>query len=61
MAGGHNVKATSWVTVALIVIASVLYGFALPLHSIGLAIAGSVVLLAGLVTGAVYHILDDAY
>ena len=61
MAGGHNVRATSWVTVTLIVVASILLGFALPLHSLPLAIAGGVILLAGLVTGGVYHIMDDAY
>lgn len=61
MAGQHNVKVTSWITVALIVIASVLLGFALPMHSIPLAVAGGAVLLAGLVTGVVYRIMDDAY
>ncbi len=61
MAGGHNVRATSWVTVALIVVASVLLGFALPMRSLALTIIGSVVLLAGLVMGAVGRIMDDAY
>ncbi|MGZ6844793.1 MAG: hypothetical protein ACXVF2_21690 [Blastococcus sp.] len=61
MAGGHNVRATSWVTVVLIVVASVLFGFALPMRSLPLAIAGGVVLLLGLVVGAVYRIMDDAY
>jgi len=36
MAGGHNVRATSWVTVVLIVVASILLGFALPLQSLPL-------------------------
>jgi hypothetical protein len=61
MAGGHNVKATSWVTVVLIVVASVLLGFALPLESLALAVVGGVLLLVGLVTGVVYRIMDDAY
>jgi hypothetical protein len=61
MAGGHNVKPTSWVTVVLIVVASVLLGFALPMSSLPLAIAGGIVLLAGLVTGVVFRIMDDAY
>jgi hypothetical protein len=57
----HNVRPTSWVTVLLIVTASVLLGFALPLHSLPLAIAGGVVLLLGIIMGAVYRIMDDAY
>jgi hypothetical protein len=61
MAGGHNVKPTSWVTVVLIVVASVLLGFALPLHSVPLAVGGGVLLLAGLVTGVAFRIMDDAY
>ena len=61
MAGGHNVKTTSWVTVALIIVASVLLGFALPMHSIALTVAGGIVLLAGIVMGAVFRIMDDAY
>jgi drug/metabolite transporter (DMT)-like permease len=61
MAGSHNVKPTSWLAVLLIIAGSVLLGFALPMHSVPLAIAGGVALLAGLVTGAVYHIMDDAY
>ena len=45
----------------LIVVASILLGFALPMHSMGLAIAGGVVMLAGLVVATVYRIMDDAY
>jgi predicted aspartyl protease len=61
MSGEHEARMTSWITVVLIIVASVLYGFALPMHSMALAIAGTVVLVAGLVTGAVYRIMDDAY
>ena len=61
MAGGHNVKTTSWITVVLIIAGSVLFGFALPMRSMPLAAAGAVVLVAGLVLGAVYRIMDDAY
>lgn len=61
MSGEHPSKMTSWVTVALIIVASVLLGFALPLGSLALAIAGGLVMVAGLVTGAVFHIMDDAY
>ena len=61
MAGSHNVKPTSWVTVLLVVAASVLFGFALPMQSLTLAIVGGVALVAGLVLGAVFGIMDDAY
>jgi hypothetical protein len=61
MAGGHNVRPTSWVTVALIIVASVLLGFALPMSSLPLAIAGGVLLLAGFVTAVAFRIMDDAY
>jgi membrane-bound ClpP family serine protease len=61
MAGGHGTKPTSWITVLLIIAAAVLFGFALPMDSWGLAIAGAVALVAGIVTGAVFRIMDDAY
>jgi hypothetical protein len=61
MAGEHSARATSWVSVILIVVASILLGFALPMHSLALAIAGGVVLLAGVVVGLRFGILDDAY
>jgi hypothetical protein len=61
MASGHNVKPTSWVTVVLIIVASILLGFALPLHSLPLAIGGGVLLLLGFVTGGVFHIMEDAH
>ncbi len=61
MSGGHNVRVTSWITVVLIVIASVLLGLALPMESLALAIAGGVVLLVGLVMAVAYRIMDDAY
>jgi membrane-bound ClpP family serine protease len=58
---GHNVRATSWVAVALIVVASVLFGFALPMHSMSLAIAGGVLMLLGMIVAIAYRIMDDAY
>ena len=61
MAGSHNVKPTSWLTVVLIVVASVLFGFALPMESWALAAAGAIILVIGLILGAVYRIMDDAY
>jgi hypothetical protein len=61
MAGSHNVKTTSWVAVGLMIVASILLGFALPLHSLPLAVAGAAVFLAGMVVGAIFHVMEDAY
>lgn len=61
MAGGHNVKTTSWVAVVLMIVASVLLGFALPMNSLALAIVGGVLFLVGLVIGVVFRIMEDAY
>jgi hypothetical protein len=61
MAAGHTVKPVSWVTVVLIIAASVLLGFALPMHSLPLAIAGGAVLLVGLVMAVVFRIMDEAH
>ena len=61
MSAEHPSRMTSWITVVLIVVASVLLGFALPMRSLGLAIVGGVVLLAGVVMAFVYRIMDDAY
>ena len=57
----HKHKMTSWVTVALIVIASVVLGFAFVAKSLVLTIIGGVFLLAGIVLGVVGRIMDDAY
>ncbi len=61
MAGGHNVKSTSWVAVVLIIAASIALGFALPLHSLTLAIVGGAVLVVGLVIAVAFRIMEDAY
>lgn len=61
MAGGHNVKPTSWVTVALIIVGSILLGFALPMGSVALGVAGGALFVVGLVTAVVFRIMDDAY
>ena len=58
-AQGH--KASSWVVVVLIVIASVVLGFAFVLQSIPLAIVGFVVGIAGVVLGAVTRIMEDVH
>lgn len=62
MAGTHNKHSRmSWVTVGLIVVATVLLGFAFVLQSIPLAVVGVVLGLAGMFTGWKAKIFEDAY
>ena len=56
----HKHKMTSWITVALITVASIVLGFAFVLQSIPLAVVGGVLLVAGIVLGVVGGIMDDA-
>ena len=56
----HKHKTTSWITVGLITVASIVLGFAFVLQSIPLAIVGGVVLIAGIVLGVTGGIMDDA-
>ena len=56
----HKHKMTSWITVALITVASIVLGFAFVLQSIPLAIVGGVILVAGIVLGVTGGIMDDA-
>ena len=56
----HKHKMTSWITVALITVASIVLGFAFVLQSIPLAVVGGVFLVAGVVLGITGGIMDDA-
>ncbi len=57
----HKHKVTSWITVALICVASIVLGFAFVLTSITLTVIGVVIGLAGMVLGFTGRILDDAH
>ena len=57
----HKHKMTSWITVALITVASIVLGFAFVLQSIPLAIVGGVLLVGGMVLGITGGIMDDAH
>ena len=62
MAGtAHKHKMTSWITVALITVASIVLGFAFVLQSIPLTVVGGVLLVAGMVLGVTGKIMDDAH
>ena len=56
----HKHKMTSWITVALITVASIILGFAFVLQSIPLAVVGGLLLLAGVVLGITGGIMEDA-
>ena len=56
----HKHKTSSWITVGLITLASIVLGFAFVLQNIPLAIVGGVLMLAGVVLGVTGGIMDDA-
>lgn len=57
----HKHKVTSWVTVGLLVVASIVLGFAFVFQSIPLAVVGGVAGIAGIVLGITGRIMDDAH
>jgi hypothetical protein len=56
----HKHKRSSWITVALITVASIVLGFAFVLQSIPLTVVGGVLLVAGVILGITGGIMDDA-
>ena len=60
-ATAHTGQMASWITVLLLVAASIVLGFAFVLQSIPLAVVGGVLGSAGVVMGVTGRILDDAY
>lgn len=61
MAESHNARATSWATVVILIVGFILLGFALPMESMILGIAGGVALVVGVVMGFAFRIMDDYY
>ena len=59
MAEGHSSKPTSWATVLVLIVAFVLLGFALPMESMVLGIAGGVLLLVGVVMVFAFQVMED--
>lgn len=62
MAGtAHKHKMTSWVTVILLIVSSIVLGFAFVLQSLPLAVVGLVIGVVGVVLGVTGKIMDDAH
>jgi membrane-bound ClpP family serine protease len=59
MADGHRSKPTSWATVLVLILGFVILGFALPMASVALGVAGVVVLVVGVVMAFAFRIMDD--
>jgi membrane-bound ClpP family serine protease len=59
MAEGHRSKPTSWASVLVLIVGFVLLGFALPMQSVVLGVAGGAVLLVGLVMAFAFRIMED--
>jgi len=57
----HKHRTASWITVLLIVAASVVLAFAFVFTSVVLAVIGGVLLVAGAVLGITSGIMDDAH
>ncbi|MCW2716111.1 MAG: hypothetical protein JWN88_3158 [Frankiales bacterium] len=56
----HKHKMTSWLTVLVLVVASVVLGFAMVLQSMPLWIAGGVLVVVGTVMAFAFKIMEDA-
>ncbi|TAL17573.1 MAG: hypothetical protein EPN99_11895 [Frankiales bacterium] len=62
MAGtAHKHKLTSWITVAVLILSSVVIGVAFVVQSIPMGIVGVVVGVIGVVLGITGKIMDDAH
>ena len=57
----HKHKVTSWITVILLTVATVVLGFAFVLRSIPLAVLGGIMLVVGAILAFVYRLMDDAF
>ena len=56
----HKHKTTSWITVGILTVASIVLGFAFVMQSIPLAVVGGVLVVVGIVLGITGGIMDDA-
>lgn len=62
MAGtAHKHQMTSWITVLVLIVSSIVIGVAFVAQSLALGVVGAVIGLAGVVMLVVFKVLDDAH
>ncbi len=54
-------KTSSWVVVAIVIVASIVLGFAFVMKSIVLGVIGGVLLIGGAIMGAMTGIMEDVH
>ena len=57
----HKHKLTSWITVLVIIVSSIVLGVAFVMQSIPVGVVGVVIGLVGVIMLVVFKVLDDAH
>lgn len=57
----HKHRMASWVTVLVLIVASIVLGVAFVMQSVPVGIAGAVIGAAGVVMMIVFKVMDDAH
>ena len=57
----HQHQVTSWITVLVLIVASIVIGVAFVMQSVPVGIAGAVIGLVGVVMLVVFKVMDDAH
>ena len=57
----HKHLMTSWITVVVLIVASIVIGVAFVMQSVAVGIAGAVIGLIGVIMLVVFKVLDDAH
>ena len=62
MAGtAHKHKMTSWLTVLVLIVSSVVIGVAFVVQSVPMGVVGAVIGVVGLVMAVAFKVMDDAH
>ena len=57
----HKHQMTSWITVLVLIVSSIVIGVAFVMQSVPVGIAGAVIGLVGVVMLVVFKVMDDAH